>query len=187
MTVTTTLQPTLWRTCRVLANRTRLKMFGCLLEHPGQSVSAVARRLELPLPVASQYLRALEARSLLTARRMGSRVHYRVSAGQEGGAAQPLVPALRLAFRKGNDPIDSIFTLATAFTHPRRIAVFQAIKGATRSCSELRAGTGLSARALRRHLAKLEARGFVVRQGKGFAAACRRDELGRVLAEMAGG
>ena len=56
------LQPTRWRTCRVLANRPRQQIFGLLVQQFPQTVSAVAARLHLPLPVASQYLRALEAR-----------------------------------------------------------------------------------------------------------------------------
>ena len=52
------LQPTLWRTCRVLANRTRLQIFGLLRRQPNQTVSAVAQHLKLSLPVASQYSRA---------------------------------------------------------------------------------------------------------------------------------
>jgi DNA-binding MarR family transcriptional regulator len=81
------LQPALWRTCRVLANRTRLHMRGCLLQHPGQTVSAVADQLKLSLPVASQYLRALEARGLLTVRGVSRRLKYRIGAGLSGEAA----------------------------------------------------------------------------------------------------
>jgi len=78
-------RPTLWRTCRVLANRTRLRIFRRLAQQPGQTVSDVARRLRLSLPVTSQYLRALEARGLLSARRVGLRVTYRPSAASDGG------------------------------------------------------------------------------------------------------
>ncbi|MBM3889971.1 MAG: helix-turn-helix transcriptional regulator, partial [Verrucomicrobia bacterium] len=71
MTPPQPLRPTLWRTCRVIANPTRLKIFALLAEQPGQTVSGVADRLKLPLSEASESLRALEARGLLTARREG--------------------------------------------------------------------------------------------------------------------
>ena len=53
MSSVTSLQPTLWRTCRVLANRTRLKICARILQQPDQTVSAIAERLKLPLPAAS--------------------------------------------------------------------------------------------------------------------------------------
>ena len=74
-------QPTLWRTCRVLANRKRLQTLALLIRQPNQTVSAVADRISLSTPAASQYLRALEARGLLTCRRIGRRVEYRPAAG----------------------------------------------------------------------------------------------------------
>ncbi len=74
MSSISSLRPTLWRTCRVLANRTRLKIYALLLRQPGQTVSAIAEQLKLPLPAASHYLRALEARGLLAVRRKGRNV-----------------------------------------------------------------------------------------------------------------
>ena len=47
------LQPTLWRTCRVIANRTRLQILALLLRQPGQTVSAVAAHLGRPLSLTS--------------------------------------------------------------------------------------------------------------------------------------
>src|SRR2546421_4014919 len=70
-------QPTLWRTCRVLANRKRLQMLALLIRQPNQTVSTVAHQMRLSLPAASQYLRALEGRGLLTCRRVGLQVGYR--------------------------------------------------------------------------------------------------------------
>src|SRR6266705_1540127 len=88
------LQPTLWRTCRVLANRTRLQMLQLLSKQPDQTVSAVAKRLNLTLPVASQYLRALEARGFLTLRRTGLRVKYRANPTTSATTVPTLVAAL---------------------------------------------------------------------------------------------
>lgn len=53
------MMPTLWRTCRVLANRKRLRLLYDVAHSPdGLTVGEAARRARLPLPVASQYLRA---------------------------------------------------------------------------------------------------------------------------------
>ena len=176
-------QPTLWRTCRVLANRKRLQILALLIRQPNQTVSAVAERMSLSMPAASQYLRALEARGLLTCRRVGRRVEYRPSPGE--GAAEEIVKALRLAFRRRARPIEAIFKLATGFTHPRRIEVFRALTNGGDSFAKLQAATNTPARALSRHLAKLEARGFVRDEGALYVATIHRDPFGRVLARSA--
>jgi DNA-binding transcriptional ArsR family regulator len=133
-------QPTLWRTCRVLANRKRLQTLALLIRQPNQTVSAVAERMSLSVPTASQYLRALEARGLLTCRRAGRRVEYRPSAGMSEGAAEEMVKALRLVFRRRAQPIEAIFKLATGFTHPRRVEVFRALANGADSLPKLPSG-----------------------------------------------
>jgi len=187
MAVAAPLQPTLWRTCRVLANRTRLQMLGLLVRHPNQTVSAVARRLRVPLPVASQYLRALEARGLLTVRRAGARVRYELGAATSGEAAQELIEALRRAFQRDPTPVETLFNLATAFTQPRRIEIVRALNQEAQSRVQLKAATGISTRALARHLRKLETRGFVVcRQGI-YVLTAQPHGFGRALASLATG
>lgn len=181
------LQPTLWRTCRVLANRTRLQMFHLLSRRSSQTVSAVAERMKLALPVASQYLRALEARGLLVTRRVGRRVEYRPSTASAGTTVPTLVAALKSTFEREPEPVETLFKLASAFTHPRRIEVFRVLKVEARTLEEIRNATGISTRALRRHLGKLEARGFVVCWSDTYAMANRADPFGRELARLAPG
>ena len=178
-------QPTLWRTCRVLANRKRLQTLALLIRQPNQTVSTVAERMSLSVPTASQYLRALEARGLLTCRRVGRRVEYRPSAETSEGAGQEIVKALRLVFRRKAQPIEATFKVATGFTHPRRIKVFRALTKGPDSFANLQAVTDMPARALSRHLAKLEARGFVKNEMALYVAAIQRHPLGRVLARLA--
>lgn len=187
MASTLMLQPTLWRTCRLLANRTRLKLLGVLLRRPGLTVSAAAEHLKLPLPVASQYLRALEARGILTARRVGRQVEYRPSPATTAGPGPKLVAALRLVFQRETEPVETVFRLATAFTHPRRIEVYRALQGEPRLLGQLQTTTRISVRALLRHVRKLEARGFLESQQGRYKVANRRDALGRELALLAAG
>jgi DNA-binding transcriptional ArsR family regulator len=169
----------------VLANRTRLRIFGLLFRQPNQTVSAVAQHLKLPLPVASQYLRALESRGLLTVRRVGGRVYYRISAAPSGAAAPELIEALERAFQQDRDPVEKLFKLATAFTQPRRIDLFRALTPGPQTAGQLQARTRISGRALARHLTKLVARGFVVcREGK-YSVTERQDGFGGVLARLA--
>ena len=175
------LRPTLWRTCRVLANRTRLKMLDLLIREQPLSVSALASQLNIALPVASQSLRALEARGFLISRRVSRRVDYRLN--YEG--ASRLVASVRQAFQLYPMPLETIFKLATAFTHPRRVEVFRALAGSSRSVDQLRSFTRIPGRSLYRHLAKLESRGFVRQQQGLFQIVERTDALGKSLARLA--
>ena len=179
------LQPTLWRTCRAIANRTRLRMFGLLVRKPGQTVSSVAQHLRQPLPVASQYLRALEARGLLMARRTGRRVEYRPNSTTSPSNSAALVEALRKTYQREIHPVETIFRLATAFTHPRRVEIFRALMAGPRTMQQVHAVTHISAWALGRHLRKLESRGFVISRDGIYAVAHRPDSLGRMLARIA--
>ncbi len=187
MRSTRPLQPTLWRTCRSLANRTRLQILERLLQQPGQTVSEVAKRLKPSRRVgmASGYLRTLEARSLLTVRRAGRRVTYRPSLASGSGPARRLVAALRLAFKHEPQPVEKIFKLATAFTHPRRIAIFRTLQNEPKTLTQTQVKTGISRRALRRHLRKLETRGFVTRRLGIYAVVKRSDAFGKELARLA--
>lgn len=179
-------QPTLWRTCRVLANRKRLQILALLIRQPNQTVSAVAMQMKLSLPAASQYLRALEARGFLTCRRVGLRVEYRPSATTSKDAAGEILTALRLVFRRRAQPVEALFKLATAFTHPRRVEVFRAVKDGKDSFGKLQAATHISTRALSRHLAKLEARGFVKSELEIYAVITQTHPFARAVARLAG-
>ncbi len=158
------LRPTLWRTCRVLANRTRLRAIGLLVHQPDQTVSDLAERLNLSVAATSQYLRALESRGLLVARRIGRYVKYRLPPDSTASPASGLVLALKKTFRQRADPIESIFKLVTAFTHPRRLQILQALHNKHHMLSQLQRVTRMSNRALHRHLEKLESRKLIIRR-----------------------
>jgi len=179
------LRPTPWRTCRAIANRTRLEMFGLLVRQPGLTVSAAAKELKQPLSVTSEYLRALEARGLLVSRRVGGHVEYRVNSAGGGHPASRLAVKLRLAFQRNSQPVDTIFKIATAFTHPRRIEIFRVLKGGPKTLGELRLSTRISRRAARRHLEKLERRGFVVCRDGDYTVVGRFDSLRLEFARLA--
>src|SRR6185436_15696752 len=179
------LQPTVWRTCRVLANSRRLKLFLLLVREPGLTVSAAATRVRVSLPLASLYLRALEARGVLVSKRAQRWVKYQVS--EENSAVAPLVLALRASARHNDHFVDSTFKLVTAFTHPRRVDVFRAVVSRPHTTAELRVATGIPRRALSRHLEKLTRRGFVLyRRGRPgtYLAKNHPTAIGRALAKL---
>jgi DNA-binding MarR family transcriptional regulator len=168
-----------------LANHNRLKLLALVFKTPGQTVTDLARQANLSLPVASQYLRALEARGLISARRAGRQVNYE-PAKPDATVSAELISALRRTLQKGDKAADTIYKAATAFTHPRRVELMQVLDE-SHDFNELQALTGISFRAVWRHVDKLEARGFVERLKGKYVAREPSDRVGRELARMAAG
>ncbi|MFC1461386.1 ArsR family transcriptional regulator [Verrucomicrobiota bacterium] len=156
-----------------------------LIRSPGQSVSEVARCIRVPPALVTDYLRALNARGLLAARRQGKYVYYRPSADESVLGAVLLLGALRKTFSTEKNPVELIFRQATAFTHPRRLDIIRALQNEPLDSKHLRAATGMSRAALRRHLRKLESRGFVMLDGRKYRCTTPRDALAKVLLRLA--
>jgi len=177
------MRPTLWRTCRVLANRKRLHLLFDVVHSPGGlTVGEAARRSRLSLPVASQYLRALGARGLLTARRNGPRVRYVAKTNPAVEGAAELLRAI-IETRASSE---SIVLALTAFTHPRRIELAQCLSERWRPVATIRRQTRISRAALKRHLAKLEHRGLVERDAQSrVRCQCPSDGVLRTLLDLA--
>jgi DNA-binding transcriptional ArsR family regulator len=80
---------------------------------------------------------------------------------------------------------DTIFQLVTAFTHPRRIEIFRALRMRPLTFDQVQAATWISALALSRHVKKLEARRFIKCRDGLYSIARRVDPLRRELMRLA--
>lgn len=183
--VNKTLSPTLWRTCRALANRRRLRIVQLLLQRPRSAVSDVAKAAGVPVTIASLYLRALNARGILRAQTEGRRVLYRVGADPSLPQAAPLVRALVHDIGTPGEPVERVFAALTAFTHARRIDLIRALADGPLTRAALIRHTRMSPRAATRHLRKLRHRGYVARCPKGFACARPPGALAGTLLDLA--
>lgn len=76
------LAPTIWRTCRILANASRLQLLAAIPDNGRATVSELARRCHVPPNVASENLRLIQSRGLLRASREGRWVYYSVGADE---------------------------------------------------------------------------------------------------------
>ena len=181
--------PTLWRTCRVIANHTRLRLFAALDRQQPQCVSELAGQLDLTLPVASQALRSMEARGLLTVRRIRRRVEYRIPSVANAGELGDLIAALRNHLRRGEPAVEQIMKLATGFTHPARIEIVSALNAGGKNFAEIQFITRLSAPALSRHLGKLLRRGFIAADvtGQQFIVSQPGDAVGKSFLRLVTG
>lgn len=178
--------PTLWRTCRALANEKRLRCLKVVMSEPGLTVGEVAARLAVAENHACEYLRALQARGLIEARRQSRWVRYVPEPDPLVPNARPLMSALRAAFEKGAHKEADMIRVFTAFTHPRRIVIVRQLK---RACAlgfeDLVRATGISPQALYRHLDKLADRGLVSQSRDGWRLAPGADRLSDALVKLA--
>lgn len=179
-----TLKPTLWRTCRILASEPRLHMLSLLFRAQELYVQQIAERMEMSISNASTQLRALSARGLISSRRKDMMVLYRAEANNAVDTAPVLLDTLRTCCEQGSS-FKTMIRQATAFTHERRIEIIRILTGKTLAFHELAEKTGISASALSRHLAKLEARGFVKYKKGLYQRATPGNPLGRTLLKLA--
>jgi len=160
--------PTLWRTCRALANRQRLLLLRYLVFHPYRHVSEVAQGVRLPVAVASQYLRILNARGMLQPTRVGPRVFYRAAPDPSMPQAATLLSCMINSYKSGKASIEDIRFALTGFTHSRRVQLVQALSRGHGTIRSLSHKTGISRRAALRHMDKLRRRGYVERRGNTY-------------------
>jgi len=178
------LQPTLWRTCRIIACETRLQLLWHIFEEGEACVGQLAEWVGITQPTASNQLRSLNARGLILSRREKQKVIYRAKANQAVDFAPELLEALRQCHERAM-PFKTVIRQATAFTHGRRIEVVRALNGKKLSFGKLLNATGISPAALSRHLEKLEARGFIKKTDGIYRLAWPGNPLGRALIKIA--
>ncbi len=170
------LHPSLWRTCRVLANANRVGLLWRLFELEESSMGRLAEACGLGGSSACMHLRALNARGLIRAERRRTHVFYRPVANPEVAHAVALLGALRRSHADG-DSAAKVIRAATAFTHPRRIEVVRSLGEGAKDFSTLAVETGISVPALARHVAKLAKRDILKRTAEGFALLPQSDPL----------
>jgi len=169
-----------------LANRQRLHILEYLATRPQATVSEVAQSVGLPDAVASQYLRALNARGLLRAQRSGRWVYYRMAPDPVVPEAESLVSALQDSFGCGSLDAKTVFAVLTAFTHPRRVTIVRLLhRLGVLEFNPLRLRSDMSRQALGRHLRKLMDRGIVEEGTDGYRLCRPRNKLTKVLIGIA--
>ena len=159
MTTGHEMTPTLWRTCRVLANPKRLALIGALIGKPPQTVGAIAMSCGLSDAACSLGLRQIQARGLCRATRTGRWVSYALDADPRVLHAHALLSVLVPAVKACRSNYEPLIAALTAYTHPRRIDIVATLhRTGPRTPEELGVRCGISLAALYRHLDKLDRR-----------------------------
>jgi DNA-binding transcriptional ArsR family regulator len=160
------LNPTLWRTCRILSGPTRLALLRRVIQRPGQTVSQLAAAEKLSLPRASQELRRLQSRGLVQVVRTGLFVKYQPTPDPQVVSAKPILQAMKESVARFPASADAqILLIGTGLSHPRRLAIMRELRKDARDLPQLSAATRIPARTLRRHLILLQKGGWVQRDG----------------------
>ena len=179
----TELKPTLWRTARALANRDRLNLLRLVAISKGtKGVAELAADAGLPVPTASLYLRALNARGLISVVRSGPYVYY----GTGSDRSLPVAISIQKSFRRlfalkelPADWTDRLLPLLRAYSNPRREAIVRiiAMRQPLRYV-ELHMRSGICETSFLRHLGVLTAAGIVTLDPNGsYSLAKPRNSL----------
>lgn len=161
------LEPTLWRSCRALANRNRLLLLRAMIDEPPLCVQTLSERCKLKKSVCSQYLRMLNARGFTQASRCGRWVDYALEANPSVKHASTMLQAVIQAVKgftslKQYDPVLKDLTL---FTCPRRIRIVRVLRlNPHITPSALARLCRMPRRSLLRQLKKLERRDVISRE-----------------------
>ncbi|MGD9780970.1 MAG: hypothetical protein AB7V14_02320 [Kiritimatiellia bacterium] len=161
-----TLNPTLWRTCKMLAGQKRIQLLRQLYGHPGRNVSELGAAVGIKRACASQELRRIQSRGLLKAKRQGLPLIYRMETDPQVPSASPLLHAIRsaLASRPPERDLD-MCRLAQGLAHERRIAIARVLLIAPRSAIDLNRLLRIAAPTLAKHLRILVHSGWAIRKG----------------------
>lgn len=173
------LTPTLWRTCRVLAGPTRLRLLRRILETPDRCVTELADAEQVSEPRASQELRRLQSRGLVQMVRSGAWTRYRPVTDPKVASAKPLLAAARKAL--AGWPDEETRGVARAFGHERRLKLVQLLQRGARSGDDLQEHGMLSRPALFRHLEALRAGAMIRRVPGGWELLANPHPLARAM------
>lgn len=179
------LNPTLWRTCRMLAGTTRIRLIRAIHEHPGQSVRQLADLAGIGLSDASQELRRIQSRGLLRSSRNGVCLIYRMEPDPQVASAAPLLKALKTALSTLPAEQDAdICRIAFGPAYPRRIALLQVLAAIPKSGLALSRELQWSTFATYSHLQILHECGWIQRVNRQWMISPPDHPLASALARL---
>ncbi len=179
------LNPTLWRTCKMLAGSTRIRLLRQLYEHPGECVSALGKRIGIGESAASQELRRIQSRGLLQAERSGSFLLYHLAADPQVSSAAPILKAMQSALSSLPPESDEeMCTIASGLSHERRIRIVQSLQKAPQSLPDLQYALKISPHPFQKHLSTLKASGFAVTEGNRIQLSVPDHPLAKALFKL---
>lgn len=160
------LKPTIWRTARALANAKRLNLLRLVAKSEGKvDVTRLAKEANLPKPIASNYLRALNARGLISVIRVSAFVYYGTASDRSLPTSVAIQKAFAQLFARPSLPKDwarRLIPLFKGYAHPRRERIIEILHHSQPiSFDKLSRVSGIPKPSLLRHLHTLTSGGIV--------------------------
>lgn len=152
---------TIWKTCRVLANETRLRILRRLMRGAEMCVIDLAETEGLSPVVTSQHLRLLHESGFLKQTRKSKWTFYSTVSDPEPPMTKKIHISLKKQLVINEKQIPNLLKLMTAFTHPRRVEIIKQLKASPHTFDELTKICAISPEAMHRHLNKLLSRKFI--------------------------
>ena len=179
------LNPTLWRTCRMLAGLTRIKLLRQLHDHPGQNIAMLADALGISRPYASQEMRRIQSRGLLRPTHRGASLVYHPCADPQVSTAAPLLKAVQNALDSLPPRRDGeMAAIAAGLAHERRIAMAKALRQRPKTSAQLLAEIPMAPCSLYLHLHALIASGFAAKDKTTISFKSPAHPLARALVKL---
>ena len=179
------LNPTLWRTCRILAGTKRVQLLRELYQRPGRCVKELGAAVGVKRSDASQELRRLQSRGLLKTHRQGILLIYHLEADPQVPSAAPLLRSLQTALHSYPPKQDvEIIHMARGLANERRLAIARVLLDQSRTNAELQRRLSLSRSALSQHLQILLESGFIVKQRYVYCFKTPKHPVGRTLVQL---
>jgi predicted transcriptional regulator len=174
------LNPTLWRTCRMLANARRLRIIHHLIDREPQTLTQLAKACKMSISACSQYTRQITARGICREIRNGRFAYFDLYPDPAISYSELLLESLIRSLKLAKQNYKGQIADLTAYTHVSRMRIVRHIKqhGVT-STSEMKRVLHISRPALLRHIQKLKRRntleavktgGYQLRQPKTILA-----------------
>jgi len=158
------LRPTLWRTVRAVMNVQRLRLLRDVFAHDGEfCVRQIARRAGLDDPIASTYLRQMNARGLLGVRRDRIKVFYNTEVDRSLPEAVVFQSVLRecLSGRLTKGWERKLMTVMKGFSHFNRLAILLRLSEGPSTYGQLAEAMGVCVKSFYHHLHYLRRAGLV--------------------------
>jgi hypothetical protein len=150
------MNPTLWRTCRMLANARRLRIIHQLIGKDPQTLTQLATACKMSASACSQYTRQITARGLCRETRRGRYAFFDLHPDPMISYSASLLNALIKSLKHAKSHYMEQIADLTAYTHVSRIRIVRHIAQheVSRTC-EMKSGLHISKPALIRHINKL--------------------------------
>ena len=166
------LAPTLWRTCRVMANHKRMHCLHTVLRTPGLTVELVAGATGLSVSKASLFLRAIQSRGLISSRRKSRWNLYYAEPEASVKASKAFLDAVRSAFFTERLSEAEIVNALKAYTHARRIDIVRQLAYADFvDFHDFSVRVQISPPALFRHMRHLRVHGVIELENESYKLA----------------